>query len=445
MAIAHPPLPSPKGQFLIGHTLRYMRDPLGFLTCAAREHGDMVRLRLGDTVAIQLSHPDDITNVLRNHPEDFIKDRLTRILEPIVGQGLLTSEGAFWRRQRKLAQPAFTHQAIQRYGQVMVDITEERAKAWKPGQVIDVHMEMMGLTLAIVAKTLFDANVNEEATEIGQLVEVMTDYYLDPTKWLRIREWLPTPSTLRFKKAVKRLDQIMYGIIRERRASGKDPGDLLSFLLKAQDDEGSGMTDKQLRDEAVTLFLAGHETTALNLTYTFVLLAEHPEIDAKLGEELAQVLGDRAPTPADVPKLKYTDWIIKESMRLYPPAWGIGRELTTDAEVGGKMFPKGTQFLMIQWVTHRDPRWFPDPEAFSPERWDHDLIKTLPKGAYFPFGDGPRVCIGNHFAMMEAILLLASLARRYRLERASTGPLLLSPSITLRPKSGVPMRVLSRK
>ena len=205
------------------------------------------------------------------------------------------------------------------------------------------------------------------------------------------------------------------------------------------------MTDKQLRDEAVTLFLAGHETTALNLTYTFVLLAEHPEIDAKLGEELAQVLGDRAPTPADVPKLKYTDWIIKESMRLYPPAWGIGRELTTDAEVGGKMFPKGTQFLMIQWVTHRDPRWFPDPEAFSPERWDHDLIKTLPKGAYFPFGDGPRVCIGNHFAMMEAILLLASLARRYRLERASTGPLLLSPSITLRPKSGVPMRVLSRK
>lgn len=444
MAKVHPPLPSPKGQFLIGHTLQYMRDPLGFLTRVAREHGDMVRLRLGDTTTIQLSNPDDISEVLRNHPEDFIKDRLTRILDPVIGQGLLTSEGTFWRRQRKLIQPAFTHQAIQRYGQVMVDFAEQRGGAWKLGQTIDVHAEMMSLTLEIVAKTLFDANITDEAAEVGGLIEIMMDYYLDPTKWLRIREWIPTPSTLRFKKAIKRLDEIMYGIIRERRASPRDPGDLLSFLLKALDDEGSGMTDKQLRDEAVTLFLAGHETTALTLSYTFFLLAEHPEVDAKLAAELKQVLGDRPPTPADVPQLKYADWIIKESMRLYPPAWGIGRELTRDAEVGGKVFPKGTQFVMSQWVTHRDPRWFEDADAFKPERWDHDLIKKLPKGAYFPFGDGPRVCIGNHFATMEAVLLLASIARRYRLERGSEGTLHLSPSITLRPKHGVPMWVRER-
>ncbi len=445
MAIAQPPLPSPKGQFLVGHTLNYMRDPLGYMTRVAREHGDMVRLKLGGTTAVQLAHPDDISEVLRNHPEDFIKDKLTRILEPVIGQGLLTSEDTFWRRQRKLIQPAFTHQAIQRYGQVMVDLAEERGATWKLDQTIDVHTEMMGLTLAIVAKTLFNANVEEEAVEVGSLIEIIMDYYLDPTKWLRIREWIPTPSTLRFRKAIKRLDQIMYGIIRDRRASGSDPGDFLSFLLKALDDEGSGMTDKQLRDEAVTLFLAGHETTALVLSYTFFLLAEHPEVDAKLAAELDQVLGDRAPTPADVPMLKYADWIIKESMRLYPPAWGIGRELTHDAEVGGKMFPKGTQFLMIQWVTHRDPRWFENPESFTPERWDHDLIKKLPRGAYFPFGDGPRVCIGNHFATMEAILLLASVARRYRLERASEGTLHLSPSITLRPEGGVPMWVRPRR
>jgi cytochrome P450 len=204
------------------------------------------------------------------------------------------------------------------------------------------------------------------------------------------------------------------------------------------------MTDKQLRDECVTLFLAGHETTALTLTYAFYLLADHPEAESRLVNELNEVLGDRAPTPADVARLPFTDWVIKESMRLYPPAWGIGREITVDAEVGGKTFPKGTQFLIIPWVTHRDPRWFDQPESFKPERWANDLAKTLPKGVYIPFGDGPRVCVGNHFAMMEAVLLLASIARRCRFESTSNAQLDLIPSITLRPKTGVVMNLRAR-
>lgn len=442
--LAQPDLPSPKGQFLVGHTLQYMRDPLEFMTRITREHGDMVRLQLADTTAVHLANPRDISEVLRGHPHDFIKDRLTKILEPVLGWGLVTSDGDLWRRQRKLIQPAFTHQAIQRYGEVMVDLTEAKGSTWKVDQDFDLRAEMMALTLEIVAKTLFDADVQKEVTEVGHQTEVVMDYYLDPTKWIRFREWIPTPSTLKFKRAVRRLNEIMYQIIQMRRESGQDPGDLLSFLLKAQDDEGTGMTDKQLRDEAITLFLAGHETTALTMSFTFFLLAENPEIDRKLGEHLAEVLGDRPPTPADVPKLTYVDWVIKESMRLYPPAWGIGRELLVDAEVGGKMFPKGTQFLMSQWVTHRDPRWFDEPEVFKPERWDHDLIKTLPRGAYFPFGDGPRVCIGNHFAMMEAILLLASISRRFRFERIDQGPLSLTPSITLRPSKGLSFIVRKR-
>jgi cytochrome P450 len=437
--------PGPKGQFLIGNTLQYMRDPLGFLARAVHDYGDVVRLRLGNTTTYVLNHPKDVEFVLRTHHQNFIKDRLTRLITPVVGNGLLTSEGDFWRRQRKLAQPAFQLQQIQHYGEVMVALTERMLATWHDGQAWNIHEDLMGLTLGIVAKTLFDADVAGEAKDVGASLEVVMDYFLDPLRWFRIREWLPTPSTLRYRQAIRRLDEIIYGIIRRRRLSGHDPGDLLSRLLAAQDEEGGRMTDRQLRDEAVTLFLAGHETTALALSYGFYLLARHPEVESRLVAELEEVLGGRLPMAADVPNLRYTEWVIREVLRLYPPAWGIARETLSDCEIGGYHVPRGTQLFLIQWLIHQDPRWFDEPEAFRPERWANDLVKRLPRCTYFPFGDGPRICIGNHFALMEAVLILATIAQRYHLSLVPGQTLELVPSITLRPRHGIRMVAHSRQ
>jgi cytochrome P450 len=422
-----------------------MRDPLGFLTRCARQYGDVVRLRLGASTYYTLNHPDLVQEVLRARAAGVIKDRLTRLLSPILGQGLVTSDGTFWRRQRKLAQPAFQHQAIERYAAVMVEHALALRGAWRDGQPRHVHADMMGLTLAIVARTLFDAEVSGETRGVGEAIEVMVAYHLDPMKWFRAREWLPTRKNRRFRTAVRRLDEIIYGFIHRRRDSGHDPGDLLSRLLAAQDDEGAGMTDRQLRDECVTLFLAGHETTALTLTYAFHLLAHHPEAEARLAAELDDVLGGRPPTAADVPRLAYTGSVVRESMRLSPPAWGIGREAVEPFELGGYPVRRGTQLLISQWVLHRDSRWFDDPDAFRPERRDGDLLRSLPRGAYIPFGDGPRVCIGTHFAMMEAVLLLATLAQGHRLSAIPGQVLELVAAVTLRPRSGTRMVVHARR
>jgi len=394
---------------------------------------------------IVVGHPDLISQVLREQQSNLMKDKLTRIMSPVLGNGLLISEGEFWRRQRRLAQSAFQHQQIVRYGQVMVEYTERLLSSWHDGVSLDVHQAMMGLTLAIVAKTLFGANVEEQTRDVGEALEILMDYYLKPTRWFRIREWIPTRGTRRFWGASRRLNEIVYSIIRDRRAVGNGEDDLLSRLLSALDDEGSGMTDRQLRDEVVTLFLAGHETTALVLLYALVLLARHPEAEARLMEEIDEVLGDRPPQASDLSRLSFTDWVVKETMRLYPPAWAIGREALVDFQLGEYTIPKGTQLLLCQWSVHRDPRWFEEPDRFVPERWDHDLLKRLPRGAYFPFGDGPRICIGNHFAMMEATLLLASIVRQFRLRLTSDAPLEFLPSITLRPKSRIRMIIQKRE
>jgi cytochrome P450 len=437
--------PGPKGRFLLGHTLDYMGDSLGFLTRTAREYGDIVKIRLGTSTYYVLNHPSLVEGVLRTHASEVIKDKLTRLIVPILGQGLVTSEGAFWRRQRKLAMPAFQRGAIERYGAVMVDHALKLRESWLDGQARDVHEDMMALTLGIVAKTLFNAEVGAESDDVGRCIEVIMAYHLSPWKFFKVREWLPTRENREFRAAVDRLDEILYGIIRRRREGGEDPGDLLSHLLAAQDDEGAGMTDRQLRDECVTLFLAGHETTALTLTFAFHLLAGSPEAGSKLLRELDEVLGGRPPTAADVPRLSCTERVIKESMRLYPPAWAIGREAVEDFEIGGYPIARGTQLLISQWVLHRDPRWFDDPDDFRPDRWENDLARRLPKGPYLPFGDGPRVCIGNHFAMMEAVLLLATLAQRHRLETATGEVLKLAASITLRPSAGTRMVVRARE
>ncbi|MFO0910806.1 MAG: cytochrome P450 [Isosphaeraceae bacterium] len=443
--------PGPRGRLILGHTFDYIRDPLAFLTRCARDHGDIVRLRLGTSTAYLVSHPDLISEVLRTHATEVIKDELTRLLIPLVGHGLLTSEGDFWRRQRKLATPAFQHQQIAGYGATMVDLAQGLSETWgiaaRDGQPRNVHDDFGALTLAIVGKTLFGGDVGDAARRIGPALAQLTEYYLNPYKWFRIREWLPTRENRAFRASVRLVDETVYDLIRRRRAQPVEEhrDDLLEGFLRALDDDGSGMTDAQLRDECVTLFLAGHETTALALSFVFHLLAHHPEVDERLAQELESVLGDRPATAADVERLDYTEAVVREAMRLYPPAWGIGREAVVPFTLGGYPVPKGTQLIIAQWVTHRDPRWWTEPEAFRPERWENDLARRLPRGVYLPFGDGPRICIGNHFAMMELILVLATLARRYRVEPVEGDVLGLIPSITLRPNGGTRMFVRPRR
>jgi cytochrome P450 len=421
-----------------------MRDPLGFVERAKRDYGDVVLLRLGNFRTYLVNHPDQIDEILRSRADNFHKDRMTRWLIPIVGEGLLTSEDAHWRRQRKLAQPSFQHQQIQRYGAVMVEHTQRMLESWRDGEVRDPHEDLMRLTLGIVARTLFDAELSGDAETVGESLAIVMNHFMSPWRYLPLVDHLPIPSSRRYWRAIRRIDEIIYRIIRVHRESGRDTGGLVSRLLAARDDEGKGMTDRQLRDEVVTLLLAGHETTALALFYALYLLDRSPEVQDRLDAELDAVLGGRAPAADDVARLKYTEWVVREAMRLYPPAWGVAREALADCRVGGYDAPKGTQLFLTQWLVHRDGRWFEEPEAFRPERWDNDLIKRLPRCAYFPFGDGPRICIGNHFAMMEAVLLLATIARGHRLFVEPGQTLELLPSITLRPKYGLRMRVHRR-
>jgi cytochrome P450 len=416
-----------------------MRDPLGFLTRCSREHGDVVRLRAPGSTFYMLSSPEHIEHVLRSGHRDFIKWKLLRATSRVFGAGMLTSEGDFWRQQRKLANPAFTVKAVQGYADDMVAYASGLMQPWTPGRTIVVSDEMMRLTLAIIARTLFDVDVEREARSMGPILGSVLDYYGDPLNSLVLPAWLPTPANRRLRRAVRALDDMIARLVEQRRGRAGEGRELLSRLLAARDEDGGQMTDRQLRDELVTLGFAGHKTTAAALTYCFYLLARSPEVEAQLLHELRTVLGDRPATAADVPNLPFTQCVVKETLRLYPPSWGIGREAIRDVEVGGYHTPKGTQVLLMQWIVHRDPRWFENPEAFEPGRWQDDLESRLPRCAYFPFGDGPRICIGTHFALMEIVLVLATIARRWRLSLAPGQKFTLVPSITLWPRPGIRM------
>ncbi len=443
MAPLHVP-PGPSGYPLIGNLIPFLRNPLALFTQCARDYGDVVRLRFPGMEVYSLHHPDLTAYVLRGEPRYFIKDQLTRRLSNRLGQGLVTSEGDFWRQQRRLAQPAFQPSHLHHYGTVMTAYTDRMLHDWQDGQRRDLHQDMMHLTLEIAAKTFFDSDIATDANDIRTALEAVMTYDMGLSNWLFPDRWVPTPAAFRFRRAVRTLDQIIYRIIHQHRLSTHPSADLLSRLLAARNDDDSQMTDQQLRDEVMTLLLAGHETTALTLSYCCYLLAQHPKAEQALAAEWAQVLDGRTPTAADVPRLPYTTWVVRESMRLYPPAWGIGREAIQDCVIDGYHVPKGTQLYLNQWVVHRDPRWFDEPKAFKPERWENDSVKRLPHGVYFPFGDGPRICIGNHFAMMEAVLVLATVGQRYRMTLVSDRPLALVPSVTLRPKHGVQVVVHKR-
>jgi cytochrome P450 len=403
-----------------------------------------------------VNNPDYIREVLVTKADSFPKaERDITILSKFLGNGLLTSEGDFHKKQRKLAQPVFHRQRIQSYAETMVAYTNQVVGNWRDGESRQICDEMMSLTMFIVAKTLFDADMDDMAGEVETIGQAIEDLQAisnaEYRTFIILPEWVPTRNNRLRKKG----RAVMYGIIdrliAERRATAvngriADTGDLLSMLLLAQDEDGRTMTDNQVRDELVTLFAAGHETTSNALAWSWYLLSQHPDVEARLHREVDEVLNGRLPTLQDLPQLPYTEMVLKESMRLYPPAWTLNtRQAVEDTAVGDYLIPKDRLIFVSPYVMHRRPEFFPDPERFDPERFTPGNEKELPRYAYVPFGAGPRVCIGNSFAMMEAHLILATIAQRFRLELDPAQEIELNPLITLSPKYGLKMRVIKRE
>ncbi len=436
--------PGPPGHLLLGNLPEFARDLLGFFEDCARRYGDVVGLRLAGHPACLVNHPNLVEDVLVTRSAQFKKHSFFwRHVESIFGNGLLTSEGDFWLRQRRLAQPAFHRERVASYGGVMVAEAEEMLARWAAEEERDIHEDLMGLTMRIVARTLFGTDVAVRVDEVGHAFDVaIREIAVRFRRPFPIPGWVPLPSNLRYRRAVRQLDTLVYEII--RRPHREDAGDLLAMLLHARDEDGSRMSERQLRDEVVTLFLAGHETTALALSWASALLARHPPAQAALAAELETVLGGRAPAVSDLPRLRYTEAVVLESMRLYPPAYAIGRESLGECAIGPYRFPAGTTVFASPWVMHRDARYFDRPGEFDPGRWLDGLARRLPRFAYFPFGGGPRLCIGSAFAMMEATLIVAALAQRFHLTPVRGHVLDTLASITLRPRFGVRVRLARR-
>jgi len=442
--------PGPRQYPVIGTllgTARYVRDPLAYYKGLADNYGDIAYLKVGKLDTFLINHPDYIRDVLVTHGRNFIKDPWTGWLKPILGNGLLTSDGEFHLRQRRLIQPAFRKQVIARYGDIMVSSAAKVRDSWKDGATLDVSREMMGLTLDVIARTMFKSDVEQQKRAVAAALDAfMQWFFLSSLPYGEQLQKLPLPVMRRFPDALKRMDTIIYRIIRQHRAEKDGEDDLLSMLLAAQDTGGNGgrMTDEQIRDEAMTIFLAGHETTANALTWTWWLLSKHPSVERQLHKELDEVLGGRQPALDDLPRLRYTEMVFSEALRLYPPAWSIARRAINDYDLAGYQVPAGAVIVMSQYVTHRDPRWWPEPNRFDPMRWTPEERARRTKFAYFPFGGGNRLCIGEHFAWMEGVLALATLAQQWQLRLAPGHKVATRPSVTLRPRGGMPM-VLRRR
>ncbi|RFU68578.1 cytochrome P450 [Bacillus sp. V59.32b] len=432
----------PKGKLITGHLNEFQEDPLGFLIKASR-YGEVAKIRLGPFQKVYLiSDPDMIKQVLVTKQKYFVKSKDFHALKTIVGEGLLTSEKETHMRQRRLIQPAFKRSHISNYGRDMIDITTDYLSKWEDGQERSITQDMMDITLGIISKTMFSLDFKDGYSILGEPIEMAMRMAIKRMRTLiKIPLWIPTKSNLEYKKAMDKLNVVLYNIIEKRRQDHEKHEDMLGILMDARDDEdGVGMTDTQVRDELMTIFLAGHETTANALSWTLYLLSQHPEVEMKLFAEIDRVVGSRNPVPEDFMKLPYTQNIIWESMRIYPPAFVTGREVDEEVEIRGCHFKKGDTVMVSQYVMHHKPEYFPEPKAFRPERFENNFVKTIPAYAYFPFGGGPRVCIGNHFAMMEAVLVLATISRRFRVKLAPDHrPVIPYPSITLRPRGGLRM------
>ncbi|MFZ0738349.1 MAG: cytochrome P450 [Candidatus Acidiferrales bacterium] len=442
--------PGPRGLPLLGVSLQLVRDPLRLLASVARKYGDIAYIPLLMQSRILINHPNLIEDLIVRQPQKFdkgpgLKDAAARLL----GDGLLTSEGDQWRRQRRLAQPAFHRHRIAGYAETMVEQAGTHVQNWRDSEKRDIAEEMMALTLVIAVKTLFGSDFTHEARHVGEAVTLLMRHQIRRLRSpVKIPPAWPLPSNRRADRAYQYLDSLVYGIIddrRRRRAAGEpESDDVLSLLMSAMDEDGSHMTPKQLRDEVMTLFIAGHETTAVTLGWAWHLLAQNPRVEERLAEELRSVLGGAPPSAADLARLPYLDAVISEVLRLYPAAYIIQRTSLEPFDLGGYRFPVKTTVLMSQWVLHHDARYFDAPGEFRPERWLDGLANRLPAYAYFPFGGGPRRCIGQSFALMEAALVMATLAQRFRFIEPFGTRIATEPLVTLRARNGIPMTVRPR-
>jgi cytochrome P450 len=440
-----PPGPFYWTPLALGRVMR--RDPLAYVSNLSRDYGDVVCLCMGTMRVYFLHHPDGVKHVLQDNNQNYVKGPIIARVKVLIGDGLFTSEGDFWRRQRRLAQPAFHRERIAGFADAMARRTAERLARWEPaaasGEPIDVAAEMSALTLTIVGETLFARDLSGEAAGAGRALAVALEvaahramsYVVTPI-------WVPTARNRAFRRAARTLDALVYEIIDGRRRTADPGADLLGTLMAARDEEtGERMSPRQLRDEVMTFLLAGHETTAMALSWTWYLLARHPEIAEAARAETLAVLGDRAPTVADLPRLPLARMVVEEAMRLYPPVWGIGRQSVGADRIGGYDIPAGTLVNLSAWVTHRHPAFWDDPDRFDPERFRPGVERTRPRFAYFPFSGGPRLCIGEGFALLEAQLIVAMMLQRYRLTLARREVVVPEPTLTLRPRGGLPMRI----
>ena len=437
------PTPGPKGNLLLGNTVDFQRDPLTFLKAANAQYGDVVRFRVAWTNWYLLTHPDHIWDVTVTRASAFHKPKVAKVLwSDFLGNGLLSADGDFWKRQHRMIVPGFHRARIHAYGEVMVRYTHELIDTWSDGEDIDVVDAMTALTLRVVAKTLFDAEVSTDASTVGHAMEVLNEalcaHINNP---LPVPSWWPSTRNKRKLQAIADVEQIVQRIIDERRRTGEDHGDLLSMLVLAEADDGARMTDRELRDEAMTLVFAGHETTAIALTWMWYLMAQHPDVAERVRHEVADAVGDRPLSVSDLEALPYLEMVVKECMRFLPSVWAFMREPVEDIQVGEHMLERGAHILICPYLTHHDARWFEDPSAFRPERFEPTKEKALPKGAYVPFSAGPRVWLGKAFAMMEAKLVLGTMLQRVRPRVAEGYQLELLAQLSLRPKNGLPAAV----
>lgn len=439
-------LSGPKGLPFFGVIGEYAKSQLEFLSKNAMEYGDAFVFPIMGEGIFVFVHPDAMEEILVKKHSKFHKNRGMRHLSVGVGQGLLISEGDVWKKSRKLVAPSFKRAQIATYADTMVKHAIHHSKQLQNVAMHDITIVMNHLALDVVADTMFGASIGENAELISEAIDDMMEWFIQ-----RMRSWrrilppnFPTFRRLKTQRKINAVDQVLFKIIEERRQSNEERVDLLSLLLRARDEDGSSLTDQQLRDEAFTIFVAGHETTALSLSYAIWLLAMNPDCQEKICEEVDRVLGQRAASAEDLSSLTYTNAVVQEAMRLYPPAWAIGREAIEDVEIQGTFVPKGTQIFLPPWVVHRDPRWYKSPNKFLPERWMEKPVSMRHRFEWMPFGGGARICVGNHFAMMEANLLLATLMQHVTFSPVHQEPLELTPAVTLRPKHGIPLHIRPR-
>ncbi|MBN9248263.1 MAG: cytochrome P450 [Hyphomicrobium sp.] len=430
--------PGPKGTLIGGNIAQMGPRRVDFFLDLAQTYGPVASFRVGRWRVFLVSDPELIQQVLVTDARHYIKHFGARTFKPILGNGLVTSEGDFWLSQRRMMQPSFLKALVLSYAPIMAELTAAMLAQWAPGKAVDLEFEFSGLTSAIALKTLFGLDDHGDRAKVdASLIETFDSLTARVDAAIRLPLWMPTPTNLRLRRAIANVKALVDGFIAQKR-SRPLANDLLSTMITAQREDGSRMSDQQLRDEAVTLYLAGYETTALTLTWSWYLLSQHPEAERKLVDEWRRVLGGRSPNAEDLTALPYTSAVINEAMRLYPPVYAIGREAMTELELGGYRVKRGYTILMSQWVSHRDPKYFPEPERFLPERWLDGLAARLPKFAYYPFGGGQRLCIGSHFATMEAMIVLATVGQKYKFTLAPDAVIDIKPQITMPPKFGMP-------